>query len=138
MNSILSAYVKKAADLKIQTEMDVRVAEGLKIRDVDWVAILANVFEKAIHGCASSECPRQEIIIYIAQKGRKIIIECRNTSTDNITFQKGIPKSQTGGGTGVLSIIKAASRYDGETDFTVENGMFITRILLNLPVSGSI
>jgi len=138
VNSILSAYVKKAADLKIQTVMDVRVAEGIKIRDVDWVAILANVFENAIHGCASSECSRQEIFIYIAQKGRKIIIECRNTSSDNIAFQKGIPKSQTGGGTGVFSIIKAASRYDGETDFTVENGMFITRILLNLPVSGSI
>ena len=36
------------------------------------------------------------------------------------------------GGMGVISIIKAASHYEGETDFSVQNGMFITRILLNL------
>ena len=33
----------------------------------------------------------------------------------------------------MFSIVKAASRYQGETDFSMENGMFVTRILLNLP-----
>ena len=37
-----------------------------------------------------------------------------------------------GGGMGVISIMKAVSCYEGETDFSVQNGMFITRILLNL------
>lgn len=133
VNSILSAYAKKARSHKIQVSMNIRVAEGLPVRDIDWVAILANVFENAIHGCIGSGSVQQEINIYIAQKRNKVIIQCRNTSTEEVVFHKGLPQSEKGGGIGVRSIIKAASNYDGETDFCLENGQFVTRILLNLP-----
>ncbi len=133
VNSILSAYAKKARSYNIEVAMDVRVAEDLPVRDIDWVAILANVFENAIHGCIASRLQQQIIDIYIAQKRNKIIIQCRNTSTEEVVFRKGLPQSEKGGGIGVRSIIKAASNYDGETDFAVEDGKFVTRILLNLP-----
>lgn len=133
VNSILSAYAKKARSHNIQVNMDVRVAEGLAIRDIDWVSLLANVFENAIHGCMYSGMFEQTINIYIAQKGNKVIIQCRNTSSMDVTFRKGLPQSEKGGGIGVRSIIKVASNYDGETDFVMEDGQFVTRILLNLP-----
>ena len=60
------------------------------------------------------------------------MIQCCNTSAP-VSFHKGLPQSDKGGGTGVFSIVKAASRYEGETDFIMEDGMFMTRILLNLP-----
>ena len=132
VNSILLAYAKKARRQNIQVSMDIRLGESLPIRDIDWIAILANMFENAIHGCAGSGQPQQEIDIYISQKGNKVIIQCRNTSSKEVVFQKGLPQSDKGGGMGVISIIKAASHYEGETDFSVQNGMFITRILLNL------
>ncbi len=133
VNSILSAYAKKAKSRNIQVAMDVRLAEGLAIRDIDWVAILANMFENAIHGCCDSGLQEQAVDIYIAQKGNKVIIQCRNTSNGEIVFHKGLPQSEKGSGIGVRSIIKAASNYDGETDFVVEDGNFVTRILLNMP-----
>ncbi len=133
VNSILSSYAKKARGQDIQVAMDVRLAEGLPIRDIDWVAILANVFENAIHGCNNSGMPQKVIDIFIAQKRNKVIIQCRNTSNGEVVFRKGIPQSDKGGGMGVISIIKAASHYAGETDFVVEDGRFVTRILLNLP-----
>ena len=134
VNSILSAYARKADSQNIKVFMDVKIPEMLPIRDVDWVAILANVFENAIHGCIYSRLPEKVINIYVAQKGKKVMIQCSNTSNEGITFRKGLPQSDKGGGLGVFSIIKAASRYDGETDFKIENDMFVTRILLNLPV----
>jgi len=133
VNSILSAYARQAKRHDINVTMDVRVTEGLIIRDIDWVAILANVFENAIHGCIHSGMPVQKIHICIAKKGNKIIIQCRNTSAGDIRFHNGLPLSGTGGGVGVSSIIKTASRYDGETDFAVKDGEFITRILLTPP-----
>lgn len=133
VNSILSAYAHKAESLRIRVLMDIRVAENLEIRDIDWVAILANVFENAIHGCIGSGLPSQEIHIFIAQKRNKVIIQCCNSSSQEISFDKGIPRSEKGGGIGVLSIIKAVSRYEGETDFAMEGGQFVTRILLNIP-----
>lgn len=132
VNSILTAYAKKAESQGIEVILDVRLAEGLGIRDVDWIAILANVFENAIHGCVDSGMETQSISIYIAQKGNKVIIQCCNTS-GQVTFRKGLPQSEKGGGLGVFSIKKAASLYGGETDFSMGDGIFVTRILLNLP-----
>lgn len=133
VNSILSAYAKKARGQNIQVAMDVRLEEKLPIRDTDWIAILANMFENAIHGCIGSGLKQQKIDIYIAQKGNKVIIQCCNTSSKEVVFRKGVPQSDKGGGMGVFSIIKAASHYGGETDFSVQDGTFITRILLNIP-----
>ena len=132
VNSILLAYAKKARRQDIQVAMDVRLGGNVPIRDIDWIAILANMFENAIHGCVGSGQPQQEIDIYISQKRNKVIIQCQNTSSEEVVFHKGLPQSDKGGGMGVISIMKAVSRYEGETDFSVENGMFITRILLNL------
>lgn len=137
INSILSVYAAKAENEHIFVKMDIRVSPGLPVRDIDWVAILANVFENAIHGCVNSGQTEKEIHIYMAQKEQKIIIQCRNTSSDAVVFRKGLPQSDTGGGIGTSSILKAAARYEGETDFSLENGMFLTRIMLNLPGGGN-
>ena len=132
VNSILSAYARKARNKGIQVEMDVKVGEGLNIRDVDWIAILANIFENAIHGCEDSGLEQQEINIYIAQKGNKAVIRFSNTSTKKVSFRKGLPKSDRGGGLGAGSIQKAASRYGGEATFEQEDGKFVTKVLLYL------
>lgn len=133
VNSILSVYARKARSRNIKLTMDIKVAEGLAIRDIDWIAILANAFENSIHGCEYSVEPEPEIDIYIAQKGNKVVIRFCNTSAGRVRFQNGLPRSDKGGGLGTSSIVKAASRYSGETDFEVEGGKFIMRVLLNLP-----
>jgi len=133
VNSILSAYASKAKLKDIRVETEVSLPFTLPVRDIDWVAILANIFENAIHGCLSSGRPDPLIQIQILKKGRKISIQCVNTCSEQITFLKGIPQSDTGGGIGVSSILKTAARYRGETDFSVRDGAFVTRVLLNVP-----
>ena len=102
VNSILLAYAKTARRQNIQVNMDIRLGEDLPIRDIDWVAILANMFENAIHGCAGSQQPQQEIDIYISQKKNKVIIQCQNTSSKEVVFRKGLPQSDKGGGMGEI------------------------------------
>ena len=106
VNSILSAYARKADSQNIKVFMDVKIPEMLPIRDVDWVAILANVFENAIHGCIYSRLPEKVINIYVAQKGKKVMIQCSNTSNEGITFRKGLPQSDKGGGLGGFQYYK--------------------------------
>lgn len=133
VNGILSAYAGYAEKEKIRVTMNVQAEETLAVRDIDLVAILANIFENAIRGCKKSGLPNPEIRMDISQKGHKIVIQCRNSSAENIQFQKGLPQSDRGGGTGTFSIVKTASRYEGEADFLVKDGTFIVRVLLNLP-----
>lgn len=133
VNSILSVYGRYAGNEKICVNMDVAIADSLKIRDIDLVAILANIFEYAISGCLGSRKQQQEIDIRIAQKGHKIVIRCRNTCAEQMRLHKGVPVMDGDSGLGIASIVKTAARYEGETDFSVENGMFVARVLLNLP-----
>ena len=134
VNGILKAYVGYAEKENIQVTMKVDVAEKLAIRDIDLVAILANIFENAIKGCLDSGKDQQRIHIDISQKGHKIVIQCRNSCAPDVHFRGGLPKPVKGDGIGVSCIMRTASRYDGETDFCVKDGMFIVRVLLNQPV----
>ena len=76
--------------------------------------------------------PVLEIDIYIAKKGSKIIIQCSNTCAEDVRIHMGMPKSGKRDGQGISSIVKTVARYNGETDFVIEDGRFVTRILLNL------
>ncbi len=44
VNSILYVYTRQAKSRKIEVTLDVGVTPGLPIRDIDWVAIQANIF----------------------------------------------------------------------------------------------
>ncbi|MDE6625143.1 MAG: ATP-binding protein [Lachnospiraceae bacterium] len=131
--SILSVYESRAKENGIAVTMDIKLGKSIPIRDIDLVAILANVFENAIHGCIHSDAEQKEIKINIDQKGNKVVIQFINTCAKDIKFHNGMPISKYGSGIGVKSIMKAVSNYHGETDFEVSDGMFITRILMNYP-----
>lgn len=138
VNSILSAYGRYAQEEKIHISMNVKISEHVAVRDIDLVAILANIVENAIHGCLHSGKSRQEICILIDEKGNKIAIQCKNTCTQDVQFHKGLPKSAKEGSVGVRSIVKVVSYYNGETDFFTEDGMFVARVLINIPQNPSI
>lgn len=133
VNGILSAYAHHARKEGIRVCMTVTMAENPGIKDIDLVAILANLFENAIRECRRSGVSDQEIGMTITQKGHKIVIQCRNTCGKDLPFHNGLPLSERGEGMGIRSILKTASRYEGETDFRTEEGTFLARVLLNLP-----
>lgn len=133
VNSILSAYVRLAEAQDINVKLTAAVSEVLPIRDIDLVAILANLFENAIHGCTDSGISHPKITLFITQKKHKIVIQCKNTCAADLSFHQGHSASGKTPGLGISSIIKAASRYNGETEFTAKNGIFTARALLNLP-----
>lgn len=133
INSILTVYGRYAKKEKISITMDVKAAEEIAVRNIDMVAVLANVVENAIHGCLRSERVEKEIGLSIIQKGNKIVIRCKNTCAEDVEFQDGLPVSSSGRGIGVSSIMKVVSDYNGETDFSMDNGMFFVRILMHMP-----
>ena len=124
VDTILSAYAGFAKEEKIEVSMEVAVEENLSIRDIDLVAIVANIFENAIYGCLCSGAEKKEIGLSMIQKGHKIVIQCRNTCNPDVNLKKQRH--------GVASIAKTASRYDGETDFEIQDATFLIKVLLNV------
>ena len=45
----------------------------------------------------------------------------------------GQPKPEATGGIGVMSIIKTAEKFAGEYDFKNDNGVFVFRLIMNIP-----
>lgn len=133
VNGILSVYGGYARNRGIQIDMKVEAGQELPIRDIDLVAILANIFENAIHGCMDSKAEDPYIRLSVVQKGHKLVIQCQNTCAENTSLYNGRPKGRKKEGLGVSSIVKTAARYQGETDFSIKNDSFHIRVLLNLP-----
>ena len=135
VKNILSVYTKRAEEENITVTVDARIAGDIAVRDIDLVAVIANIFENAIHGCRMSFAPEKKIQMSVTRKRNKIVIQCRNTCAPNVKLKHGLPEpARDGGGTGILSILKVASYYNGETEFSVEGEMFVVRILLNINI----
>lgn len=131
ISNILTVYARRAKKEGIEVAMQAQVPGDIAVRDTDLVVIIANIFENAIHGCMASHLPESKIHIQVACKGKKIVVQCRNTCGENVKLKNGVPVSEQG--LGISSVLKVVSYYHGETEFSIENGMFIARILLNLP-----
>lgn len=132
ISNILSLYVRQARKENIDVTMRVSVSGNISVRDIDLVAVIANVFENAIHGCQSSQKKEQKIFMTVFRKGEKIVVQCRNTCLADLKFKNGIPVSDSGKSIGISSILKVVSYYRGEAEFSVKDGMFITNILLHI------
>jgi len=137
-NAILSRWAARARENGIKTEIDARIPAKLPMDDIALAGILANSFENAVEGCLRTpEGTVRFITVNIAYSvyngAGKLHIVFENACTDNIVFESDFPKSQKpGGGTGTKSIAYAAERYNGIVEFTAQDGVFKTRVLLHL------
>lgn len=137
VNNILSAYTGKAKREQIQVTLDVELGRELPIPNIDLVTILANAYENAIFACMEVKKQSEDrecfIHLMLKRKKNKLVICCRNTCLAETELKNGQPKPEFTGGIGVLSIIKTADNFDGEYDFRNDNGVFIFRLIMNIP-----
>ncbi len=137
VNNILSAYTRRAKRQQIKVILDIDIRKNLTIPNIDLVTILANAYENAIYGCmeVQKQMPSQQCFIHlmIRKKKNKLVICCRNTCRIETEFKDGQPMPEYTGGVGELSIIKTAENFDGEYDFKNDNGVFVFRLIMNMP-----
>lgn len=129
-NAILCVYERKAKQAHIKVSLDVTLDQNFAIRDVDLVAILANLFENAIHGCIAAKQEALFIQLHIRRKFNKLVIVISNPCSKDIIMVRGLPCSKTHKGIGISSILHHVETYNGDIDFKIEDGLFVCRILL--------
>lgn len=137
VNNILSAYTKRARREQIKVTLDIEQKKNLGIPNIDLVTILANAYENAIYGCMEVKKQSKErecsIHLMLKKKNNKLVIYCSNTCRVETEIRNGQPKPESTGGIGVSSIIRTAEKFDGEYDFKNDNGLFVFRIIMNIP-----
>lgn len=137
VNNILSAYTRRARKEQIKVTLDVELGKSLAIPSIDLVTILANAYENAIYGCmeVQKQSPERECSIHLMVKTKKnkLVIFCSNTCKKETQLKYGQPDPAATGGIGVSSIIKTADNFDGEYDFKNDDGVFVFRLIMNIP-----
>lgn len=137
VNSILAAYTAQAGKEQVKVMLDVELGSNPGIPNIDLITILANAWENALYECmeARKEDAERECIVrlMVRKKKNKLVIYCSNTCKAGAGMEKGLPKPENSGGIGVMSIVRTAEKFDGEYDFKYDNGVFIFRLVMNIP-----
>ena len=130
LNNLLTVYARQAHKAHIHLELTALAENRLPVTEPDLVAMVANVFENAIQGASSADASAPFIKMRVLHKAQKLIISCENSCQESLAYADGFPTENYG--TGLNSIITAATHYDGDWTFSAENDIFTTRILLTL------
>jgi len=133
VNSLLNIYDSRATAACIKTTFRVSVPESIDIDKVDLTCVFGNALENALEGCLRLQKDgEKEIIVTAKYIDYRLRVQVENTCRDDIAFDGELPITQKHqGGTGTKSILYTAERYDGTAGFSVSDGKFITRIVLN-------
>ncbi len=127
VNSILVSYAAKAKSSGVLFSAEADTGREVAVADVDFVAILANMLENALHGCIEIG-GSGPIRARLRMVGRRVVIAVSNPCASGFRIENGLPVAR---GIGIDSIISTAKRYQGEVNYTIKDGICTVCATLN-------
>jgi two-component system sensor histidine kinase AgrC len=127
INLIISAYIAKANERKIQTSIKILTSEFERFSIPDLCSLLLNALENAIHAAEkiNDEKDRQ-IKLRIYSKNNKLCINLSNNYKTKPTFSRGLPVTkESEHGVGTKSMIHIVEKYSGIYRFIAKDGVFV-------------
>jgi hypothetical protein len=126
INTVLTVYERRAKENGISVTISAEGSRDLNVLPQDLVIVIANLFENAINATAKLKKNDKRIDILIKESSQRLVIKVENPCRANLTFDETIY------GVGIRSVIATTTKYEGMYDFTVEDGIFSAKIILNL------
>lgn len=132
-NHIVGAYLKKAQEKGVETTVSLNIPANIGIRDTDLIVVFGNTLDNAINGCLSSGAADPFLYLTAQNRMGRLILEIKNSCSNSVRIEDGLPKRKNGGGIGVSGIKRVVEEYGGILDFSVENQVFTVRIVIDMP-----
>lgn len=130
-NLIFSAFFERMKNCGIPIQIQAGIPRNISMAESDLCVLLSNALENALHACQKQKekgMPAAIEVLAYEQNG-KLFFQFINSCDMNITFQRGIPVTQSPGhGMGVRSICAIVERYDGIYAFSSIDDKFILRV----------
>ena len=126
VNELLRSYAEKAKAAGVAFTAQADTPAQSDVADVDFVAILANLLENALHACTAAHSAGP-IRVHIRNVGKKTVLAVSNPCV-NLKLENGLPAERS---VGIDSIVSAAERYQGEVHYKVEAGVCTACVILN-------
>lgn len=129
INGLLSGYERYAKEKKIQVTMCINMTDDFLACEVDVAAVLASMFENAIRECIHLHAEIPKISLLVTQKKNKVMIQCENTCLKIHRMKLAAAEWREH----ARKVQKVVGYYNGEVEFSSKNGVFILKVLLNIP-----
>ena len=133
VDAVLHHYGEQAVRQQTDMEVSVQMEEETIIPQPEFCALLGNLLENAIDGCAASKAPRI-IRLHIRQQGKQALYLTLDNTSDQPPESNGgrfLSSSHDGFGIGTESVRVIAKRYNGDTRFEWKDGMFYVSVMLS-------
>ncbi len=127
VNGILSSYAGKAKGAGVEYIAKADTPMESAVADVDFVAIIANLLENALNACMKMKSSGP-LRVNIRNVGNKMVIAVSNPCGENLKLENGLPTAR---GIGIDSIVSSSARYQGEINYTVQDGICTACVILN-------
>lgn len=132
-NAVIRMFGRKAKEAGIGYHINADIPEKIPFIASDVGSLLANILENAVHACTRTVLQKPELFFHAECREGRLLIELRNTSDSEPSFENSMPVStRKGGGTGTKSVSAVVNRYHGMVHFYQQNQVFHVRIILPL------
>lgn len=135
LNAVLGFYLGPAQAEGIQVEVRVDIPEdGLPVDAMELSIVFANAIENAVNACRRQPAGQSRRMILSAQLRPQLALEIANTFSGRISLNAdGLPATaEKGHGFGTRSIAAFAKKYNAFLQYSVEDGMFCLRLLMDV------
>ena len=133
MNALLNHYLQKAEICEIRTDLKVMLPETSHIDSIDLCSIVGNILENAITACCDISKDRRFIRMVISEEQNHELYIAISNSYSGKLRKKGdryLSTHKGGNGIGLISIATTAARYDGTADFSHDDSIFYSDVML--------
>lgn len=127
VNAILNSFSAKAQKSGISFFAEADTGTVSTVSDMDFVAVLSNLLENALNGCAACG-PGGEVIVNIRTVGTKTVIVCSNPCEEGVRIENDLISNR---GVGIGSVLAAIRKYNGDIKYTLEDGIITVCVILN-------
>lgn len=134
LDFILNTKKRKMDELKISFLLDSRV-ENIPMKDADFVAVMANLFDNAIEACEKCQIEKRKIELSVQSINQMFIIIMKNAYLSEPSVKNNhfiTNKSEKNKhGWGIESVKHIVGKYDGQITFKYNNSIFEVAIIIN-------
>lgn len=134
VNGILCLWAERYRKSGIDFDFKTDIPYNLKIDSAQLSVFFANALENAFNGCLC--LPKEQnrfILVHTDYNDHCLSIGMKNSCTEDILFQDGVPVSRKqGGGHGIKSMIYTVNQYSGSIQFNTKDNIFTLEAIFNL------
>ena len=130
INYVLSDYAAKCRKESVPFSFNIELEE-MGVDKTLFCSILSNALDNALNAQKLLPPAKRNIRLMLKHSGGKLLLSVKNPVGRAVTFANGLPVSgKKGHGYGTQSIRYMTERLGGNCQFSVQNGVFILRVVL--------